>query len=544
MKKRTVILVTLICLLFTSINTFFWQVWASDYQPYSIYYNSKSTGSTGYIINNTPYLPITMIGNYAKNSGISVDSVNKKLTIDLSKENILLGDDQITNFVKSNGGIVYIPLREIEGNYYFPLNTTGQFFKLSYNISGSKIKLKEYTGTDKIAKVNTSHADAVTSLMNGSGENVQLDDGETVMILGETGNYYKIATNDVDEAYTFKNNVTISEINLASYDFYAPKKEKYKQGSQKINLAWQYVSSFTPDAPQKYAGLDILAPTWFDLIVDGSGNVENNGDKGYTDTCHKNGYMVWSTITNNMSTKGSTAFTTQVLSNQNMLYKSIAQYLFYACLYDVDGINIDYEDVVDADADGLVNFTKTLRAFTDRQGLNLSIDTSIPASWTIEYDRDALAKYVDYVAIMSYDEHYAGSKTAGSVASLPWVEKAVKATISEGVPANKILMGIPLYTRVWCVNSDGTLASNKSATMTWVNNMLSTSGLKPTYQSSVGQNYIEYADGKTTAKIWIEDSTSIANRLKLVQQYNLAGGACWQYSQGVPEIWSVFNSYK
>ncbi|MBN7772158.1 glycosyl hydrolase family 18 protein [Clostridium aminobutyricum] len=544
MKKHTVVVITLICLLFTSVAAFSLRAWASEYDPYSIYYNSKSTGYTGYIINNTPYLPIAMIGNYAKNSGISVDSANKKLNINLSSEKILLGDDQITNFVKSNAGTVYIPLRDIEGSLYFPLNTTEQFFKLSYSISGSKIKLKEYSGTDKVAKVNTSSADAVTSLLNGSGEKVQLDYDETVMILGETGNFYKIATNDVDEAYTYKNNITISQIDLASYDFYAPKKDKFKQGSQKINLAWQYVSSFTPEAPQKYAGLDILAPTWFDLIVNGSGNVENNGDKGYTDTCHKNGYMVWSTITNNMSTKGSTAFTTQVFNDQNMLYKSIAQYLFYACLYDVDGINIDYEDVVDADAANLVHFTKTLRAFTDRQGLTLSIDTSIPASWTIEYDRDALAKYVDYIAIMSYDEHYSGSKTPGSVASLPWAEKAIKNTIAEGVPANKILMGMPLYTRVWCMNSDGSLASNKSATMTWVNNMLSTSGRTPTYLSDVGQNYIEYADGNTTAKIWIEDSTSISNRLKLVQRYNLAGGACWQYSQGAPEIWAIFNNYK
>jgi spore germination protein YaaH len=544
MKKHVLIVIALVCLVFTSAIVFLPRVSAGEYDQYAIYYDNKSTGYSGYIINNTPYLPVSMIGSYANNSGITVDSTNMKLNINLSSQNILLGDDQITNFVKANAGTVYIPLRKIEDTICFPLNTTEQFFKLGYSVAGSRIKLREYSGTDKIAKVNVSSAEAVTSLLTGSGEKIQLDYNETVRVLAETGNFYKIETNDVDEAYTYKNNITISELNLAELDFYSPKRTKFKQTTGKINLAWQYVSTLTPEAPTKYAGLDILAPTWFDLIVNGSGNIENNGDKGYTDTCHKNGYMVWSTITNNMSTKGSTVFTTQVFNDQTMLYKSIAQYLFYACLYDVDGINIDYEDVIDGDAANLVQFTKLLRTFTERQGLNLSIDTTIPASWTIEYDRDALAEYVDYIAIMTYDEHYSGSKTPGSISSLPWTEKAVQNTIAEGVPANQILMGIPLYTRVWCMNTDGTIASNKSATMTWVNDMLSSKDLNPAYLNDVGQNYVEYTEGNTTAKIWIEDSTSIKNRLEIVENYNLAGGACWQYSQAVPEIWNVFSNYK
>lgn len=102
--------------------------------------------------------------------------------------------------------------------------------------------------------------------------------------------------------------------------------------------------------------------------------------------------------------------------------KTAAQYLFYSCLYDVDGINIDYEDVTDNDAAGLTAFTALMRSYTERQGLNLSIDTLIPEPWTIEYDRAALSKYVDFLAVMTCDEHYSSSPAAGSIASLPWVE--------------------------------------------------------------------------------------------------------------------------
>jgi spore germination protein YaaH len=282
------------------------------------------------------------------------------------------------------------------------------------------------------------------------------------------------------------------------------------------------------------------APTWFDLIVEGDGNIENLGDKGYTEAAHAGGYMVWATITNSFSTKGSTAFTTKTFNNSALLNKSVAQYIFYSCLYDVDGINIDYEDVADGDAAGLVAFTALLRNYTERQGLVLSIDTLIPRPWTIEYDRAALSKYVDYLAVMTYDEHYSSSPAAGSVASLPWVESAVK-DILKDVPASKLLLGVPLYTRIWTVDGAGKIISNPAAKMPEVRSLLESKGLTPVWLDREKQYYAEYPDGANTARIWIEDSRSIANRLNLVSKYNLAGAACWQLRQGEDQIWDVFD---
>jgi spore germination protein YaaH len=241
-----------------------------------------------------------------------------------------------------------------------------------------------------------------------------------------------------------------------------------------------------------------------------------------------------------MSTKGSTAFTTKTFNNSGLLNRSVAQYIFYASLYDVDGINIDYEDVSDSDAAGLVAFTALLRNYTERQGFVLSIDTLIPRPWTAEYDRASLSKYVDYIAVMTYDEHYAGSPAAGSIASLPWVEDALKATLKD-VPASKLLLGIPLYTRIWTVDGSGKIISNPSAKMPTVRSTLDTNGLTPVWRDKEKQYYVEYPNGSNTSKIWIEDSRSIANRLDLVKKYNLAGSACWQLSQGEEEIWDVFN---
>jgi spore germination protein YaaH len=241
-----------------------------------------------------------------------------------------------------------------------------------------------------------------------------------------------------------------------------------------------------------------------------------------------------------MSTKGSTAFTTKTFQNSVLLNKSVAQYLFYSCLYGVDGINIDYEDVADQDASGLVAFTSLLRNYTERQGLILSIDTLIPRPWTVEYDRAALANNVDYLAVMTYDEHYSGSPDAGSVASLPWAEEAVQATLKE-VPSSKLLLGVPLYTRIWTVDNTGKVIKNPAVKMPAVRSILSEKDLTPVWLEKEKQYYVEYPEDLYRNKIWIEDSRSISNRLNLIAKYDLAGAACWQLRQGEDSIWSVFQ---
>lgn len=546
-KKRSSYIVSILgFLLIFALASGIWSAmntYGADYnRGETIYFENKRLSETGYIINNTPYIPLTAVERYGDTSHIFIDKTAKKICIDLSKLNIIMADDATTNFVKTYGETVYIPLKIIEDQLYVPLNTMEQFIKLSYSLTSNGIKLFNYSGSEKIAKVNKDHTEVIPSLSVSETPAVPfaLSKGEIVFIKGETDNYFKIATQEGFLGYVMKSQITISDLDLSKVDFYAPKKDKFIRGSEKINLVWQYVNTVTPPAPTaKTRGIDVLSPTWFDLIVDGDGTVENNGDLGYSHTAHKNGYAVWATITNNMGVKGSTAYTSTVFSNSRLLNKTVAQYIFYACLYDVDGINIDYEQVLDSDRAGLTAFTALLRTYTERQGLNLSIDTLIPKPWTVEYDRRSLAKYVDFVAVMTYDEHYGGSPAAGSVASLPWVEEAIQATLKE-VPAKQVLLGIPMYTRVWVVDDNGKVIRNPSATMPYIQNLIVEKGLTPIWLDKEKQYFVSYSNDPYTDKIWIEDSRSVANRLHLVQSYNLAGSACWQYSQASNEIWDVF----
>lgn len=544
-NKKPITICFSVLLLISAVCAGFWTAGLSfgdEPDEHTIYYEGKKLSEEGYYIKNTLFVPVSVVERYGDLSGISIDTVNMKINIDLSKQNIIMADDATTDFIKKYGGTVYVPLKNIEDRICVPMNVMEQFLKLSASFSNNSIRIYSYSGTEKIARVNGSNVYGVPSLSSREEpEPFSLAKGEMVFIEGETDQYYIIKTQDEKSGYVMKTNIEISDLDLSEVDFYAPKKDKYIQGSEKINLVWQYVGGVTPPAPEfSTAGIDILSPTWFDLIVNGGGSVENNGDLGYTDSAHEKGYKIWATITNNMSTSGSTAYTTTVFNNSSLLNKSVAQYIFYSCLYDADGINIDYEQVSDSDAAGLTAFTALMRNYTERQGLNLSIDTLIPKPWTIEYDRDALAEYVDYIAVMTYDEHYGGSPVAGSVASLPWVEEAVKATLKE-VPAEKLLLGIPMYTRVWVVDNSGKVIRNPSASMPYIRSLIEEKNLIPEWLEKEKQYFIQYPNGTYTDKIWVEDARSVANRLDLVQKYDLAGSACWQYSQASEDIWDVFE---
>lgn len=540
MKKRRIFIIFVAAILF--ILPLAATLSADAYDDYSIYMDGKKTGETGYYAKGNIYLPVTIIGTYFNNSGVTFDTAGKQLLIDVSQERLMLADDTITSFVKQNAGTITIPLKTLNNNLCFSANVMSQFFKIDYSVSGKKIKLRALTGKETIARVSGENVIAVPSLDSEATGRITLTNGQRVYIEGTTDNYSIIRDYDDNTYYVLSGNIKTEDIDLSQIDFYAAKKTKFtRKANDKINLVWQYVSDTTPESPVKYAGIDILSPTWFRLKVNDGGNVTNSGDKGYTDKAHAAGYMVWATITNNMSASGSTKFTTAMFNDSAIENRAIAQYILYSCIYDVDGINIDFEDVVDGDRDGLTAFTKKMRSYTERQGLCLSIDTLVPASWTVEYDRKALSKYVDYLAVMTYDEHYSGSKTAGSIASLPWVEKAVKGCLDEGVPESKLLMGIPLYTRIWIVDESGNIVSKSSATMATAQNSIKVNNASVTYLDSVGQNYAEYATSNGTAKIWLEDSTSIQNRLNLINQYNLAGSACWQYSQASSDIWNLFR---
>ena len=161
---------------------------------------------------------------------------------------------------------------------------------------------------------------------------------------------------------------------------------------------------------------------------------------------------------------------------------------------------------------------------------------------------------------MGYDEHYAGSEEAGSVASIGFVNQGVADTL-QSVPADQLILGMPFYTRVWSetpVSDDGAAVSTTedtsdsdtlyeldcySAGMKEVQNLISTNGAVPVWSDTDGQYYVEYINGGVTYKIWVEDATSLEEKLKVMQSNQLAGGAFWKLGLEDPAVWDPIIKY-
>jgi spore germination protein YaaH len=221
----------------------------------------------------------------------------------------------------------------------------------------------------------------------------------------------------------------------------------------------------------------------------------------------------------------------------------IKQLLSFAQMYQLEGINIDFENVALKDKVNLVQFVRELSPFLHEQGLVVSIDVTVKDgsdTYSKFMDRRAVNDSVDYMMVMSYDEHWSTSQTAGSVSSLPWVEKGITRIIEEdAVPASKILMGLPFYTRIW---TEQDKVTSKTVSMEVVQKLIKDKKLTPVFDIASGQNYVEYTEGNKKMKIWIEDAKSMQSRIELAKKLDLAGVASWSRSFETPDIWTVIQS--
>lgn len=206
------------------------------------------------------------------------------------------------------------------------------------------------------------------------------------------------------------------------------------------------------------SGLQVVSPTWFHLQKDGL--VKNVADKKYVEWAHKKGYQVWGLFSNSFDAK----LTNSMLNDPKLRIKVIKQLLSYVELYQLDGINVDFENVYLKDKEELVQFLRELTPLLHEKGRTVSIDVTVKSlseNWSMFYDRKKIGEIVDYVMLMAYDEHWATSPKAGSVASIPWVEKGIKGILEE-VPNDKLILGVPFYTRLWKEEIDET--GNKKVT--------------------------------------------------------------------------------
>ncbi len=317
-----------------------------------------------------------------------------------------------------------------------------------------------------------------------------------------------------------------------------------KQIDGKVNMFWDYFSQYVqaPDRTgQKVEGVNVVSPSFFYLDKDGKLN-ENVGNSGlaYIEWAHSNGYKVWPMISN---ADAGIKVTSTILNSYTKRQELIQDIVEMCVKYEIDGVNIDFENIYEADKDKYSRFIIELVPRMQEMGLVTSVDVTAPdgdPNWSLCYDRNVLGDVADYLVFMAYDQYGSSSAKAGTTAGYNWVETSLKKIIEyDEVDTEKIILGMPLFTRIWTIKQDGTVSSNV-VNMVDINKSIP-AGVEKQWNDTLKQYYIEYKSGTSTKKMWIEDGTSIAAKVSLVTQYNLGGTACWEKDRETSNVWTIIR---
>ncbi|WP_066502235.1 glycosyl hydrolase family 18 protein [Abyssisolibacter fermentans] len=488
------------------------------------------------------YIPVDVFMKYIHKESL-LNTENKTLIVHFSTPGFILPQEDSNNRIR-NGISLNFLLANKEGINYIDIKDMDKLLgiKIEYFEETDILSIDNNIQDTKIGLVKKSTLLRSKALSHGSRLD-KLSKGEKLVIYKkEKSKWYKVKSEKGYVGYVLASKVTIkkdeeiSEVDTKLNDLKEPWKPEGK-----IGFAWEYVYKSTPDIKQdeKIEGLDVVSPTWFS-ITDKYGFVKNKASFDYVKAAHEKGYKVWGLVNNSFDKD----LTREILLSKQAQDNIINQLLVYASLYDLDGINIDFENVYYEDKDMLTAFIKDLTDALKEENLVVSMDMTIPGgslTWSKFYDREKLGQIVDYCMVMTYDEHWASSPKSGSVASIGWVKKGVENTL-KSIPKEKLLVGIPFYTRLW----EETKLSNgkikvkaKSLSMNSVNEKIEQYNLTPRWLDKEGQNYVEYVEGGKKYRIWIEDAKSIKLKSDLVDKYDIAGTAFWRKGFETEDVWDV-----
>ncbi|MCS7461376.1 glycosyl hydrolase family 18 protein [Paenibacillus doosanensis] len=467
---------------------------------------------------------------------------------------VRLRTSQLTGLMNEKPFNLKFPLEKIDGTLYLPMEPLKQLYRIELRESadtGAVIMAKEGDAIRWAGAASYPDKPDKTVAMRKepsikSPILADLKQGEEVMIWSEDAEWYRVQLKNGYLGYVKKGQLASERTETIPKDEQPPSFVPPKLAGGKINMTWEQVAGpKNPDTSKIPAmpGLNVVSPTWFHLD-DAEGNLKNLADPAYVKWAHNQNYQVWALFDNGFEPKQ----TSEALSSYDKRMKMIKQLLSYAQLYSLQGINIDFENVNTKDKDNLVQFVREMVPLMHEQGLVVSMDVTPKSGsemWSAFYDRKALIESLDYMMIMAYDEFWASSPTAGSVASLPWVEKnVVKLMQEDNIPADKLILGVPFYTRIWTeetVNGKKKVSS-RAVYMDNPQKVIKEKNLTPVFLPEAGQNYVEYKDGDKLIKIWIEDEVSMKARMDLVKKYKLAGVASWRRGYENPAIWELIRT--
>ena len=366
--------------------------------------------------------------------------------------------------------------------------------------------------------------------------------GDEVVVLEEMEKWSKVKTKDAFIGYVENKRLEghRAQTPIPVTDYVEPVYESNTR-DHKINMAWHGVGSVdgngTLDAMlANTKSINVISPTWFTLVGN-EGDFSSFASQSYVDKAHQRGLEVWALVGNVESVDVDMYEVLAGTTNRTHLIDGLIN---TALEYGLDGLNIDFENISLDAGEPYVEFIRELSIPCREHGIVLSVDNYVPMDHTDHYDRAEQGLVADYVVIMGYDEHYAGSDKAGSVASIDFVERGIANTV-EQVPAQKVINGIPFYTRIW--ETSGTTVSSQAVGMDMAHVYMQEHGITARWDEETCQNYGEYQSGDSFIQVWLEDAESIRVKLNIMQKYGIGGVAEWKLGFESSSVWDVIEEY-
>lgn len=460
------------------------------------------------------------------------------LTTSGGVQTLLPGDAAVA---KTPGGQPAVQ-QESDGKVYISLDVVKEYTDLDYAYYSDPNRVvirNEWDGVEQA----TVQSDTAQVRQKGGIKSLILADvqkGDTLLYLENLDNWCKVMTADGYTGYIQTEDISEPE----AIEARTAKKDSYERITRdhKINLVWhQSTSTESNDAmaemTAEMTGVNVISPTWFS-VTDETGTISSLASADYVKLAHEAGREVWGLIDN-----FNEAFDeTTDLAYASVRSRIIEQLLAEAASCGMDGINVDFENLKEAGIPHYLQFLRELTSAAHAQNLVVSVDTPVPQAYTMYYQRGEQARFVDYMIVMAYDEHFAGSEEAGSVSSLPFVQQAVE-EMTRVMPADQVICGIPFYTRVWTEKFGQSAITSEVLGMDGAKNYAKENQMTETWDASLGQNVatVETSDARYT--IWMEDEQSMEEKLKVIQSADLAGVAEWKLGFERADVWSLISEY-
>ena len=492
----------------------------------AIVLGTEKLDERGLVDGDRVYLPLNVVNTYL-NQRYYWDSANQQVLYATPSElTTVAASSESGDQVWLKDDTVYLNLTYIQQYTDIDAYISKEPYRIAIQYQFDNIKTVTVKKNTSIRYRGGIKSPVVTSVKKGA----------QLRLIEELDNWDQVATDDGYIGYIDKKNVGKASETTFDRNF---EREQYSYLTMdgKVNMVWHQVTStdanaYFADATANMTGVNVISPTWF-YLLDTSGNIANISSADYVAQAHEKGLKVWGLI-DNFTQEVST---TETLSNTAARQNIISQLIQAATSVGMDGINVDFESLSEDVGIHFLEFLRELSIECHKNNLVLSVDNPVPEDFTSHYDRAEQGRVVDYVIIMGYDEHYVGSE-AGSVASLPLVEQGIQDTLAE-VPAERVINAVPFYTRLW--RTTGGNVTSEAIGMDQAQQVISENNVETYWDKTTSQNYGKYDIDNSTYQIWIEDSQSIAEKVKLVSKYNLAGVSAWKLGFENSGIWQVIS---